>query len=326
MLRIFKQNDISSAFALIFITFLLKVRYIFHPPTLLEIENFQRGTLFSFPGLLRFYSVHPSWYVFFSVCLLFAFSLYFNLVVNRERFLQKKSYLPAMSFLLFSSFVPVLNVFSTAFIANMLLFMAFSKMMQLYQITDPRRACFDVGLYVATAAFFYFPSILFVVLFLALLLLLRPFSFEENVAYLLGLLTPVYIGLAIVYLSGHWHDMKQLLFLNLTPPLKTISIRPLMLMTVISMTMLVYGLYMVNQAGSQNAIAVRKKWNAVVIYLFFAMMIGILSHIFPGVPWILAITPISILLSQTFLNRKEKYNTMTFYFLLLAVLVLQWVI
>ena len=326
MLRIFKLNDLSSAIAMVFLTFVLKARYIWHPPALSEMDNFHRGLLFSFSGLARFYEKHPSIYVFFSVMILFGFSIYFNYVVNRERFLQKKSYLPAMSFLLFSSFAPILNVFSTAFIANIFLFMAFSKTMQLYQIAKPRKACFDIGLLVSLASLFYFPSILFFFLFLALLLLLRPFVLEENMAYIIGILTPIYLAFALVYLTGHWNDIGKLVFLQLTPPIKTMSILPLVIMTVVSITMFVYGLFLVNQAGIKNAIAVRKKWNGVVLYFFFACFIGIFAKNFPGVPWILTITPISIILSQTFLNNKEKYNTFTFYFLLVAVLAIQWLL
>ena len=72
--------------------------------------------------------------------------------------------------------------------------------------------------------------------------------------------------------------------------------------------------------------AVKKKWNAVVLYLFVAMGAGIFYPVFPGVPWILTMAPISILLSQAFQHNQEKYNTFTFYFLLAAVLLIQWLL
>ena len=145
-------------------------------------------------------------------------------------------------------------------------------------------------------------------------------------AYFLGVLTPVYLSLALIYLSGHWYDLHTIVFLNLTPPIKTMALIPLVMLTVVSTSMLVYGLYLVNQAGIKNAISVRKKWNGVVLYLFFACVIGIFSNVFPGVPWILTMAPISIILSQTFLNNKEKYNTFTFYFLIIVVILVQWVL
>ena len=104
------------------------------------------------------------------------------------------------------------------------------------------------------------------------------------------------------------------------------AVIPLVILTVVSISMLVYGLFLVNQAGIKNAISVRKKWNGVVLYLFFACLIGVFSKVFPGVPWILTIAPISIILSQTFLNNKEKYNTFTFYFLIMVVILVQWVL
>lgn len=177
-----------------------------------------------------------------------------------------------------------------------------------------------------TNFFFFVVFFVFFFLFLALLLLLRPFVLEENIAYLLGIATPIYFSMAILYLSGHWNDMGKLLYLHITPPLKTMSIVPLIALTIISMTMMVYGFYLVNQAGTKNAIAVRKKWNGVVLYLFFSIVIGLFSTVFPGVPWIMTMTPISILLSQTFFNSKERLNQLVFYFLFIASLVLQWAV
>ena len=195
---------------------------------------------------------------------------------------------------------------------------------QLINAAKPRRACFNIGLLVSVATLFYFPSILFFFLFLALLLLLRPFLLEENIAFILGILTPIYLALSVIFLSDKWHDMKNFVHFNITPPLKTMSITPLLIITIVSITLLVYGLFLTNQAGSKNAIAVRKKWNAVVIYLFFACIAGIFSSVFPGYTWILTVAPISIIVSQTFMHKNERYNAMAFYLVLISILVIQW--
>jgi hypothetical protein len=325
VLRIFKENDLAAAIALVVFTLLLKARYIMFPPAVTELTDFHRAFCFSFSGLPDFYRRHPGLYVMFSVMILFFFSLYINRVVNRERLFQRKNYLVAFSFILITSFSPLLNVFSMPFVACVLLFMAFSKTMNLQHTHRPRGDCFDIGILSMSAALFYFPAILFFFLFLALLLLLRPFSLEENMAYLLGSLTPVYFLMALLYLLGYWHS-TDLLFFHISLPVHTIPRLQLLILTVLSFGLLVYGLFLINAAGIKNSIAVRKKWNAVVLYMIFAIIAGLFSAYFPGVPWILTMAPISIILSQTFLNNKEKYNTFTFYFLLAMVVVIQWLL
>lgn len=52
---------------------------------------------------------------------------------------------------------------------------------------------------------------------------------------------------------------------------------------------------------------------------------NIISTQFPSSYFILALTPFSILLSQSFQNRKEKWNIFTFFFLMISVLSMQWV-
>lgn len=321
MITYFKRNDIGTAFLLVFVCVVLKIKYILSPPAFKEIDDLHIGLVFAFPSWKQFYLQHPSVYVFFSICCLFAFALYLNYVANKEKLFPRKSFLPALSFLVFTSFLPVLHIFSVLFIANMLLFVAFAKTLELPNSAHPQRLCFDIGLYVSLASLFYFPSILLFFLFLALLLFFRPFKLQENIAYLLGIVTPIYFLLSILYLS----DSKAVPFLHLTPPIASTHSGKLLLISLVSMVLLVYGLFLTNQNGFKNPIIVRKKWNAVVLYLFFMMLIGVLSRTFPGLPWLLIFAPFSILLSQTFLHNKEKYNTFTFYFLILLILIVQWV-
>lgn len=324
MLRILKQNDLLSAITLVLLCLLLKGRYVWHPLPLAALQDFDRGLFFTLRGLPSFYVKSPALYTGLSVLVQFGLSLYINYIVNREKLQHQKSYLPAFTFLLYTSFVPILNVFSTLFIANTLLFIAFGKTLQLYHMAKVRKECFDIGLLLALACLFYSPAILFVLLFAILLFILRPFSLQELTAFLLGCFTLLYVSAALLFLFGKENSFLQVLHLQISLPVKTIPLLPLITLNTLSICMVVYSIFLLNQNMNKFPMAVRKKWTAVSVYLGFATLAGLFSSVFPGLPWLLVITPLCIILSTAFQHDKEKNNTFTFYFLLLSVLAVQW--
>ncbi|MBK7762710.1 MAG: hypothetical protein IPI46_04970 [Bacteroidetes bacterium] len=324
MLRILKQNSLVSLILLILLTAILKARYILHPPDISTLEGFQKGTLFTFTQLSKLYANHPSLYIVLSTIMSLFFSLYINHIMNREKLQSQKSYLPAFSFILFTSFLPILSIFSMVFISSIVLFAALAKTWQLYHNTNARKESFDIGLLVSLAVLFYFPSMLLILLFPIFMLIMRPINLKEMVAYSIGMFIPLYMGIAWIYLQGNLPNWSQVLYFHITLPLKTIPLLTLAITTVTSFSVILYGFYIINSNSTKNAMAVRKKWNVMGIYLGVSVVTGIFSRVFPGITWVMMAIPVSIILSQAFLHNKEKYNTFTFYFLLLTVMAVQW--
>ncbi len=324
MIQLFKRNDIASSIGLIVLTLLTRVHLFLHPPDVQSISDFNQGLFFTWQSLKEFYIHQPVLYLFISTILFLLFAFYFNYVINEEKLYQRKSMLPALALVLYSALVPSLTLFSTVFIANICLFIAFAKSLQLYHSRSSKIASFDIGIWVSAACLFYFPAIPMFIFFLMTLLILRSFSFKEILAYVFGIVTPFYFALGIVFLTGHWHSVMPHLFLHIYLPLKLISNVQFIILTITSLFLIVHSLYLINQSGIKNPIAVQKKWNVIILYLIFSVLIGIFANIFPGLPWLLAITPISIILSQAFHNQKEKYNIFTFYFLLSVIVIVQW--
>jgi len=324
VLGVFKQNTVSTAIALVFVTFIMKNNAILHPPTLKDLGDFHKGVFFQWDWMYAWYKSSPNVYVFMSSCVILGVALYINYVINREKMFQRKSYLTALMFVLMTSMLPSLNVLSFAAIANIFIFMAVAKALTLQNATSSRKAVFDIGLWVSMAVLFYFPAILFLLALFIFILVFRPIILQEIMAYLLGLLTPIYFSLALLFLSGKWPVYAKNLYLHINLPLQLVTLPVFILMTVSSISLLIYGIYIGNNLSAKNPIAVKKKWGAIHVYIVFGLIAGCFSSIFPSTPWIIAITPFSILLCNTFHNNIEKYNIFTFYFLLAVLITVQW--
>jgi hypothetical protein len=302
----------------------MRLKYILHPPKVETIEGFQQGFFFQWKGLLNFYNAHPSLYVGLSTIFFIVFAVFFNFIINREKIFARKSFIPGFAFMLYSSFLPSQCIFSTVFIANGLIFLAFANVLSTYNITSPQKIFFNAGLFLGLATLFYFPAILLFILFIILILMVRPFKWQEFFAYLLGVTTPFYTVGMLLFLLGSWKKYTKHLYFRIHLPLKIISTPIFISLSVVSILMLVYGLFLVNQSQGKNTTGVRKRWNCIGFYFVFASMVGLFSATFPALTWLVAVTPFSIVLSQSLQNIKEKFNIFTFYFLLFMLFSIQW--
>jgi len=325
LLQVFKRNNISAYVALLLIAVLCKLKYVLHPELVRADNAAFEALFFNMNRLKMFFHLHPTLYVLISLLLQFAFAVYLNAVVNRQKLYPHKNYFTALSFILITSFLPVFNFLSVAFIANLFVLISFSSVLGLSNTALPRKACFNIGLLLAIAVFFYFPAILFVLLFILFIWLLRPFVLQELLAYLLGFATPFYFALALLYLNGNLKPALSQLQLHLRLPLRHSQTLPLAVFAIVGILYLLYSLSVSYKSSFKNAMIVKKKWRFITAYLFFGLVAGSFSGIFPQTYFILALTPFSILLSQSFHNRNEKLNIFTLFFLIISALSVQWI-
>ncbi len=323
MLHVFKRNDALSFVALVLLAMVLKVHLLMYPPAWSSLQGFMKATLFNFPGIEAFYQSNPIAWILLSALIQTMFAVYLNFTVIRQKLFQQKTLVPAAVFLIYSAMVPACNILSVAYIYGMLIFIAFSLSMDLYQMQDARSRVYNIGIFAALGTLFYFPSVLFFLLFLVIILILRSANLKDMVAFVLGYLTPVYFAFGIRFLllkkNTHFYFYKHLQL-----PLQVSTFLYFGVITLVSILLLVYAAYLNNHAGYRIPIGVKKKWNTVFWYFFMAALAGVFAPEFPAYTWIVAIIPFSIILSQCFLNNLEKYNTFTFYFFLLAVFGIQW--
>jgi len=117
-------------------------------------------------------------------------ALSLNQLVNEYKLLGKRTYLPAMTYVLLTSLFVDFSVLTPVIVANTFLIVVLRKTFVLYQKITAYEEVFDIGLLIGMASLFYFPF-LFLILFLVLgLTILRPFNWREWVIGSSGVLVP----------------------------------------------------------------------------------------------------------------------------------------
>ncbi|MBK8608993.1 MAG: hypothetical protein IPL84_03345 [Chitinophagaceae bacterium] len=77
-------------------------------------------------------------------------------------------------------------------------------MSRLYSNQKPKAALFNMGMAIGICTFFYFPSLAFAALIIFGLAITRPFKLAEWLMALLGIITPYYFLLSLVFLTDKW--------------------------------------------------------------------------------------------------------------------------
>lgn len=114
----------------------------------------------------------------------------FNYIIDKYEITGKRSYLPVLMYIVFTSFSPELLWLHPGLFANIFILLALNRVLATYRNTSALSPCFDAGFLIAIASLFYFPAALLIIFVLIAVLVLLPFSWRLWVIVILGFLLP----------------------------------------------------------------------------------------------------------------------------------------
>lgn len=326
MLKLFRTYSPFSVIALLVITFVVKLFWLIHPEGVIVYEHQKAwGYLLE---IVHFLSSEKGYTLtVFSALNLAGQAIYLNRIATKAGLFNKKNYLPALCFILLSSFVSNWNYLSAPLLGNWFLLIAADNMMKLPNANDVRKLAFNMGFAVSCAGIFIFPYFAYLLFLLIGLALLRPFRISEWVITILGFMTPIYLLVAILFLSGKLPALYNWLPTDFYPTISFSrqSIKPYIILAFFILISIV-GFVKLNEQTLQMLMQVRRKWTV----MLFALFIGILPLLSGGSGKITLAFPIIIFLSliaaNAFLKTGKAWPTRILFYLFLAVLIFaQWI-
>lgn len=258
----------------------------------------------------------PVIYAFITFILLFTQAVYLNQVVNDQRIMQRPNYLTGMSYLLITSLFMEWNILSSPLIINSLLIWVWSKMSGLYSNQKAKSALFNIGIAIGVSTFFYFPSLAFAALIIFGLALTRPFKLAEWLIALLGIITPYYFLLAIVFLADKWKGYHFPGFAVTIPVFNQTQWAYAAIIIVLFTSII--GLFFIQQNFRRQLIQARKSWNLVFLYLMVALFVPFVNATHTFDYWILCAVPLSTFLGAAFLYPSKNWFPLILHWLMVA--------
>ena len=324
MYSLLRKTDIGSILALVILSAVLLLHSLMHTTPLPSYERIP--SLFSSKAFYSFQQQHIWLSRFLCFVLVALLSVQINYVMIREKMFERKTFFTAFAFIWFAILQNVNTFWNPTFFSSVCIWLAFSEVLSISLHGQPRKILFRSGALCALAIVLFLPSSLFIILFLVLMAFLRPFSLQEYSAWIIGLFTPLYLGFLSSWVFNFPLPTLKHIIESIHFPIRIHH--PVLSLSIISITLalVIYSWYVYHQLNNRLTIGVRKKWNSVAFYLVFASICGVFNTSFPGTAWTFILFPFCILLSLALQSNKQKVNIFTFYFIIGAALLLQWVL
>lgn len=319
MTGIFRGNNPLNAFLLFLYGMVLKAGWFMSP----QIPVVNESSGFLYKELLDFmnpsFDGYPIFFSLITYALLFSQAMSLNHFMMNRRTLMKPSYLPAMSYLLITSFFPEWNMLSAPLIMNTLLIWMWARMSQLHTDKNPKSTLFNLGIIVSLCSFLYFPSIIFFVLILCALVLMRPFKIAEWVIGLLGIFLAWYFLFSWMFLTDRLYKFSLTGIHFSLPQFSNNQIEyAAMGLLVVS---IFAGILYVQAYKSKQLVQVRKIWTLMTMFLMVSLFLPFISNSNHFEYWILATFPAAAFLSAAFFYPKWKWISVSLHWIMVTFII-----
>ncbi len=244
-------------------------------------------------------------YPVLSYLLVFTQAIMLNVFFHQHRLLARPNYLPALSYILITSLFPEWWQLSSTLVVNTLLIWAWSNMTGLYKNQRAKQILFNTGIIIGICSFFYFPSIGFIVLLFAALMIMRPVSLSEWVIGIFGVTMPYYFLFAWAYLKGNWSTGKFIPHISLSYPQFQQTIWAWGGLLLLMVPFLISGFY-IQGSILRMLIQVRKGWSLLLIYLLAALLIPFINATSSFEYWILSAIPFAAFHANVFFYPQKR--------------------
>jgi len=298
VVRFFRSGNPLTVLLLLIYTLLVKFFYLLHPSTF--IADGSEGLLYDL--LVKWLQVlvgkSPLFFTSIAILLLFLQTLLLTRIINHHRLFPKSTYLPAMSYLLFTSLWQGWNVFSPALLVNCIMLWVFSSTTELYTRTSARDVVFNIGFALGIAGLFYFPAIVFCVLLLISLLIMRPFRLAEWIIALLGLICPLYLLGTYLFITNQGALLKRIPRIGFSLPI--LSDYKAWGAVIVSLFFFILGWMLLQRPLKKMLIQTRKTWAVQIVFVMVAILVPLFNVHFSPDYWVLAILPISMFVANVY--------------------------
>jgi len=281
-----------------------------------------------FQGIVKFLEPagksSPIIYPLLAFVLLFTQAISLTKLINDHRMMNRSNYLPALAYMLITSFFPEWNYFSAPLLLNSILILTLSWLFKIYNQQRAKGYIFNIGLGIGISSFIFFPSVTFLIWVLFGLMIMRPFRINEWLLCLLGVTTPYYFYAIYLFLSDKWKTGKILPYLDIQMPSLAQSIW-LASSALLLMIPFLTGGYFVQDNLRRMLIQVRKAWSLILVYLLVAIFVPFVNTTNTFENWVMSAVPFAAFHSCTYFYPNKKLFPLVLFWLSVAfVLVYQY--
>ncbi|HTL81622.1 MAG TPA: DUF6427 family protein [Bacteroidia bacterium] len=315
IIRTVRSNSPASLLLIPLVAIVLWIPGFLHPTPPVQLVAMPL-----FRGIDAFCRSHPE----FAVTLGFIFSLgqafLLNYLIQVHQVLTKKSWLPALLFVVLTACTPGLLWFHPEMPAGILLLGTLHLLLGTYRTDRAFGAVFKAGFLLGLAGLIYAPSVVFVFFGIIAIIILRPFIWREWVIFIIGLTIPW------IY-SGVWFFLKD----ELKPLTHEVLIDPIVhrdfflklpmeyyaLSAVTGLLLMVAGARFVAGSGT-STLKTKKSVTTMIWFLIISITAVLPAQNYAVAGFIFCIYPLSLFISNYFLLARRLWIAEIIFLMLLG--------
>ena len=308
LLRLFKTQEPFNLIILLFIAVGIRIPYLLDSSPIPYFHYNEPFSTFLFHNFESIWGLKTT-NVLITTLIYYLLSLWFNKVINDFTLLHKNTLIPSLVFVIITSIFPTFFTLDAAILILFFQIWMFIRLFRLYKTQNATMVSFDVGIIVAIASLFYFPSIAWILLVWISLLIFRPFYWREWAASILGCLTPYLFVAFFYYWSNRWED-----FIQIWRPLRgtfwQINVFPhrgdyLPLIPIIFILIIAFNKYREN--FYKNVVQVRKSQQILIVSIFVTAFSFYIKPSFSINHFILLALPLTVFISYYFIVAQKAW-------------------
>lgn len=325
MLQIFRSYNPYAILVLFILTIGLKAGVLIDPE-MVFVSGKSQFVWLKVSNIIAAMLGHSAFLItLFAVVNLFGQAIFLNRIANRHHLFPKSTYLPALSYILVTSLFKDWNYLSAALISNWLLLGALSEMLLLYAATDARKRIFNIGFFISLTALLVFPNIIFVGILFFALGILRPFKLAEWLVGCLGIITPFYFLVGVLFLTDHFNILRALFNFDFALPGKIKNLGMVISSFGFLLAIGMVGVYYLNYFMGRMLFQTKKWWWVVLASFFISLLAGIFTVAKGYNQWMAILIPCTfIIVNIWFEERRRWISSVLFYLFVAMVIFVQW--
>ncbi len=315
MAGIFKANNPTNNILLIIYAVALRGAGFFR----YEMPVRSGNDAFIYRAVLRFGDLmagYFSWiYPFLTLVLILAQAFLLNRISNQLRLFPKPNYLVAISYLIIGSLVPHWYHFNAALVASTIIIWSFNEVIKLQMFSDVKGRLFNIGMAIGCCLFIFPPSIVFLIIIFAGLVLFKPFRLNEWLIVLIGVLVPTYFYYSWQFLNygSLAHRLPKFMFHLPFEELNNVKLTIMLAFAV----HVVGGFLYTQQNLRKQLVQTRNAWKLTYIYLVLSVVLFFITTAFNQFDQLFIVAPMALLAAAFHFYLPKKWMSNLFHILML---------
>jgi len=214
MIRFFRGSGIGPMLLLTLSALALWIQYLISPPRLMEVSGSDPMPVWGL--IVNALEGSPLLAVILSFALLLIVAMVMVRFNTSIFFIPRRTYLPALIYILLSALFPGEMVLNPALPAALLILAGMWRMVSSYRVNGMTFNFFDAALLISSAGMFYAGAVWFIILVIAGALILRSPDSRELTVTIAGALLPWIVLYSVWYVTGgNVADLTEIIRHNL---------------------------------------------------------------------------------------------------------------